>query len=167
MKIIINESQLRQIIESKKNIRAYKLMVDELGLKNASEQLGIPVYKLIEMGAVEKSLFQNTLNETLKMLKDAAEEEPRDFRPIFSENIDNVESIDIESFDNEEIRNNIKLIINVVVTLDVDIPFGKWEAIAEIFDELQYYMKRKLMTYIKLKLADNGVKILNNIERDI
>ena len=54
MKIIISERQLRQIIESKKNIKAYKIMVDELGLKNASEQLGIPVNKLIEMGVVEK-----------------------------------------------------------------------------------------------------------------
>lgn len=123
-------------------------------------------YKLINE-SIKKSLFQNTLNDTLKILKDAAEEEPRDFRPIFSENIDNVKSIDIVSIDKKDIRNNIKLIINVVVTLDIDIPFEKWEAIAEILGELQYYMKRELMTDIKLKLADNGVKILNNIERDI
>ena len=129
-------------------------------------------YKLINE-AINKSSFQETLNETLKMLKDAAEEEPRDFRAIFSDNIDNVKSIDIVKIDKEEIRNNIKLIINVVVTLDVDIPFGKEEAIAEILDELQYYMKRELMTDIKLQLAlkyiyaDNGVIILNNIKRDI
>ena len=123
-------------------------------------------YKLINE-AINKSSFQETLNETLKMLKDAAEAEPRDFRPIFSDNIDNVKSIDIVKIEKEEIRNNIKLIINVVVTLDVDIPFGKWEAIAEILDELQYYMKRELMTDIKLQLADDGVKILNKIERDI
>ena len=129
-------------------------------------------YKLINE-AINKSSFQETLNETLKMLKDAAEAEPRDFRPIFSDNIDNVKSIDIVKIEKEEIRNNIKLIINVVVTLDVDIPFGKWEAIAEILDELQYYMKRELMTDIKLQLAlkyiyaDNGVIILNNVKRDI
>jgi len=129
-------------------------------------------YKLINE-AMKTSSFQNILNKTLKMLKDAAEEEPRDFRPIFSDNIDNVKSIDIVKIEKEDIRNNLKLIINVVVKLGFDIPFGKWEAIAEILDELQYYMKRELMTDIKLQLAlkyiyaDNGVIILNNIKRDI
>jgi glycosylphosphatidylinositol transamidase (GPIT) subunit GPI8 len=122
-------------------------------------------YKLINE-AIKKSSFQNTLNETLKMLKDAAEEEPRDFRAIFSDNIDNVKSIDIVSIDKEYIRSDVKLIINVVVTLDFDI-FGKWEAIAEILGELQYYMKPEMMINFKLQLADNGVIILNNIEMDI
>jgi glycosylphosphatidylinositol transamidase (GPIT) subunit GPI8 len=123
-------------------------------------------YKLINE-TIKKSSFQNTLNETLKMLKGAAEAEPRDFRPIFSDNIDNVKSIDIVSINKEYIRSDIKLIINVVVTLDFDIPFGKWEAIAEILDEIRYYMKPEIMIGFKLQLADNGVKILNNIERDI
>jgi glycosylphosphatidylinositol transamidase (GPIT) subunit GPI8 len=123
-------------------------------------------YKLINE-AMKTSSFQNILNETLKMLKDAAEEEPRDFRAIFSDNIDNVKSIDIVSIDKEYIRSDVKLIINVVVTLDFDIPFGKWEAIAEILGELQYYMKPEMMINFKLQLADNGVIILNNIERDI
>jgi glycosylphosphatidylinositol transamidase (GPIT) subunit GPI8 len=123
-------------------------------------------YKLINE-TIKKSSFQNTLNETLKMLKDAAEEEPRDFRAIFSDNIDNVKSIDIVSIDKEYIRSDIKLIINVVVMLDFDIPFGKWEAIAEILGELQYYMKPEMMINFKLQLADGGVIILNNIERDI
>ena len=122
-------------------------------------------YKLINE-AMKTSSFQNILNETLKMLKDAAEEEPRDFRAIFSDNIDNVKSIDIVSIDKEYIRSDVKLIINVVVTLDFDI-FGKWEAIAEILGELQYYMKPEMMINFKLQLADNGVIILNNIERDI
>jgi hypothetical protein len=122
-------------------------------------------YKLINE-AMKTSSFQNILNETLKMLKDAAEEEPRDFRAIFSDNIDNVKSIDIVSIDKEYIRSDVKLIINVVVTLDFDI-FGKWEAIAEILGELQYYMKPEMMINFKLQLADNGVIILNNIEMDI
>ena len=117
--------------------------------------------------AIKKSSFQNTLNETLKMLKDAAEAEPRDFRAIFSDNIDNVKSIDIVSIDKEVIRNNVKLIINVVVTLDFDIPFGKWEAIAEILDEIRYYMKPEIMIDFKLQLTDDGVIILNKIDRDI
>jgi len=115
---------------------------------------------------MKTSSFQNILNKTLKMLKDAAEAEPRDFRPIFSENIDNVKSIDIVSIDKEYIRSDVKLIINVVVTLDFDI-FGKWEAIAEILGGLQYYMKPEMMINFKLQLADNGVIILNNIEMDI
>jgi len=123
-------------------------------------------YKLINE-AIKKSSFQNTLNETLKMLKDAAEEEPRDFRTIFSDNIDNVKSIDIVSINKEYISSDIKLIINVVVTLEFDIPFGKWEAIAEILDELRYYMKPEMIIDFKLQLADGGVIILNNIERDI
>jgi glycosylphosphatidylinositol transamidase (GPIT) subunit GPI8 len=123
-------------------------------------------YKLINE-AIKKSSFQNTLNETLKMLKDAAEAEPRDFRAIFSDNIDNVKSIDIVKIDKEVIRNNVKLIINVVVTLDFDIPFGKWEAIAEILDEIRYYMKPEIMIDFKLQLADDGVIILNKIDRDI
>ena len=117
--------------------------------------------------AIKKSSFQNTLNETLKMLKDAADAEPRDFRAIFSDNIDNVKSIDIVKIDKEVIRNNVKLIINVVVTLDFDIPFGKWEAIAEILDEIRYYMKPEIMIDFKLQLADDGVIILNKIDRDI
>jgi glycosylphosphatidylinositol transamidase (GPIT) subunit GPI8 len=117
--------------------------------------------------AIKKSSFQNTLNETLKMLKDAAEAEPRDFRAIFSDNIDNVKSIDIVKIDKEVIRNNVKLIINVVVTLDFDIPFGKWEAIAEILDEIRYYMKPEIMIDFKLQLTDDGVIILNKIDRDI
>jgi hypothetical protein len=122
-------------------------------------------YKLINE-AIKKSSFQNTLNETLKMLKDAAEEEPRDFRAIFSDNIDNVKSIDIVSIDKEYIRSDVKLIINVVVTLDVA-PSLMWDVIAEILGELQYYMKPEMMINFKLQLADNGVIILNNIERDI
>jgi hypothetical protein len=122
-------------------------------------------YKLINE-AIKKSSFQNTLNETLKMLKDAAEEEPRDFRAIFSDNIDNVKSIDIVSIDKEYIRSDIKLIINVVVMLDVA-PSLMWDVIAEILGELQYYMKPEMMINFKLQLADNGVIILNNIERDI
>jgi glycosylphosphatidylinositol transamidase (GPIT) subunit GPI8 len=123
-------------------------------------------YKLINE-TIKKSSFQNTLNETLKMLKDAAEAEPRDFRAIFSDNIDNVKSIDIVKIDKEVIRNNVKLIINVVVTLDFDIPFGKWEAIAEILDEIRYYMKPEIMIDFKLQLADDGVIILNKIDRGI
>jgi len=123
-------------------------------------------YRLINE-AMKTSSFQNILNETLKMLKDAAEEEPRDFRAIFSDNIDNVKSIDIVSINKEYIRSDIKLIINVVVTLDFDIPFGKWEAIAEILDELRYYMKPEMIIDFKLQLDDGGVIILNNIEKDI
>jgi hypothetical protein len=122
-------------------------------------------YKLINE-AIKKSSFQNTLNETLKMLKDAAEEEPRDFRAIFSDNIDNVKSIDIVSIDKEYIRSDVKLIINVVVTLDFA-PSLMWDVIAEILSELQYYMKPEMMINFKLQLADNGVIILNNIEMDI
>jgi glycosylphosphatidylinositol transamidase (GPIT) subunit GPI8 len=123
-------------------------------------------YKLINE-AIKKSSFQNTLNETLKMLKDAAEAEPRDFRAIFSDNIDNVKSIDIVSIDKEVIRSDIKLIINVVVTLDFNIPFGMWEAITEILGEIRYYMKPEMMIDFKLQLADDGVIILNKIDRDI
>ena len=122
-------------------------------------------YKLINE-AMKTSSFQNILNETLKMLKDAAEEEPRDFRAIFSDNIDNVKSIDIVSIDKEYIRSDVKLIINVVVTLDVA-PSLMWDVIAEILGELQYYMKPEMMINFKLQLADNGVIILNNIEMDI
>jgi hypothetical protein len=122
-------------------------------------------YKLINE-AINKSSFQETLNKTLKMLKDAAEEEPRDFRPIFSDNIDNVKSIDIVSIDKEYIRSDVKLIINVVVTLDVA-PSLMWDVIAEILDEIRYYMKPEMMINFKLQLADDGVKILNKIERDI
>jgi hypothetical protein len=112
---------------------------------------------------MKTSSFQNILNETLKMLKDAAEEEPS---AIFSDNIDNVKSIDIVSIDKEYIRSDVKLIINVVVTLDVA-PSLMWDVIAEILGELQYYMKPEMMINFKLQLADNGVIILNNIERDI
>ena len=123
-------------------------------------------YKLINE-TIKKSSFQNTLNETLKMLKDVAEAEPRDFRAIFSDNIDNVKSIDIVKIDKEVIRNNVKLIINVVVTLDFNIPFGMWEAITEILSEIRYYMKPEMMIDFKLQLADGGVIILNKIDRDI
>jgi hypothetical protein len=122
-------------------------------------------YKLINE-AMKTSSFQNILNETLKMLKDAAEAEPRDFRAIFSDNIDNVKSIDIVSIDKEYIRSDVKLIINVVVTLDFA-PSLMWDVIAEILSELQYYMKPEMMINFKLQLADNGVIILNNIEMDI
>jgi hypothetical protein len=122
-------------------------------------------YKLINE-AIKKSSFQNILNKTLKMLKDAAEAEPRDFRPIFSENIDNVKSIDIVSIDKEYIRSDVKLIINVVVTLDVT-PSLMWDVIVEILSEIRYYMKPEMMIDFKLQLADNGVIILNKIDRDI
>ena len=58
MKIIINERQLRTIIESEKKIsdkklKAYKETVDELGLDYAAELFDKEPWELIEMGVVE------------------------------------------------------------------------------------------------------------------
>jgi hypothetical protein len=58
MKIIINERQLRTIIESEKKIsdkklKAYKETVDELGVDYAAELFDKEPWELIEMGVVE------------------------------------------------------------------------------------------------------------------
>jgi hypothetical protein len=124
-------------------------------------------------GLIKESKFQdkiqNHLDETLQMLKDAVENEPRDFTTHFSNNIDNVESIKIVSI-NKETHNNVKLIINVVITLDTEIISGKWGIIAEILSEVSWAIKEQLKVDVILKLSDEGdggVVVLNKIERDI
>jgi len=58
MKIIINERQLRTIIESEKKIsnkklKMYKETIDELGLELAGHMLSKELWEFIEMGLVE------------------------------------------------------------------------------------------------------------------
>jgi hypothetical protein len=57
MKIIINERQLRTIIESedkaKKNLRAYKETIDELGVDKALELLGLKMYQFFNAGVID------------------------------------------------------------------------------------------------------------------
>jgi hypothetical protein len=58
MKIIINERQLRTIIESEKKIsdkklKMYKDTIDELGIKMAARMLSKEIWEFIEMGLIE------------------------------------------------------------------------------------------------------------------
>jgi hypothetical protein len=58
MKIIINERQLRQIIESEKKIsdkkfKAYKETIDELGVDKALELLGLKMYQFFNAGVID------------------------------------------------------------------------------------------------------------------
>jgi hypothetical protein len=73
MRIIISESQYR-ILKESKNKKAITAIIEEMGLLGASEFLGIPVYRLIEMGVVKSydDLWldlQNTPIESLGNLK--------------------------------------------------------------------------------------------------
>jgi hypothetical protein len=100
------------------------------------------------------------------MLKDAVETEPRDFTTHFSNNIDNVESIKIVNIDRKT-DDNVRLIINVVITLDTEISFGKWGIIAEILSEVSWAMKEQLKVDVILKLSDEGdggVVVLNKMK---
>ncbi len=121
-------------------------------------------------GLIKESKFknniQNQLDEILQMLKDAVETEPRDFTTHFSNNIDNVESIKIVNIDRKT-DDNLKLIIDVVITLDTEIQFGKWGIIAEILSEVSWAMKEQLKVDVILKLSgegDGGVVILNKMK---
>jgi hypothetical protein len=100
------------------------------------------------------------------MLKDAVETEPRDFTTHFSNNIDNVESFKIVNIDRKT-DDNVRLIINVVITLDTEISFGKWGIIAEILSEVSWAMKEQLKVDVVLKLSDEGdggVVVLNKMK---
>lgn len=113
-----------------------------------------------------KNNIQNQLDEVLQMLKDAVETEPRDFTTHFSNNIDNVESIKIVNIDRKT-DDNVRLIINVVITLDTEISFGKWGIIAEILSEVSWAMKEQLKVDVILKLSDEGdggVVVLNKMK---
>ena len=113
-----------------------------------------------------KNNIQNQLDEILQMLKDAVETEPRDFTTHFSNNIDNVESIKIVNIDRKT-DDNVRLIINVVITLDTEISFGKWGIIAEILSEVSWAMKEQLKVDVILKLSDEGdggVVVLNKMK---
>ena len=121
-------------------------------------------------GLIKESKFknniQNQLDEILQMLKDAVETEPRDFTTHFSNNIDNVESIKIVNIDRKT-DDNVRLIINVVITLDTEISFGKWGIIAEILSEVSWAMKEQLKVDVILKLSDEGdggVVVLNKMK---
>jgi hypothetical protein len=121
-------------------------------------------------GLIKESKFknniQNQLDEILQMLKDAVETEPRDFTTHFSNNIDNVESIKIVTIDRKT-DDNLKLIIDVVITLDTEIQFGKWGIIAEILSEVSWAMKEQLKVDVVLKLSDKGdggVVVLNKMK---
>jgi hypothetical protein len=121
-------------------------------------------------GLIKESKFknniQNQLDEILQMLKDAVETEPRDFTTHFSNNIDNVESIKIVNIDRKT-DDNVRLIINVVITLDTEISFGKWGIIAEILSEVSWAMKEQLKVDVVLKLSDEGdggVVVLNKMK---
>ena len=121
-------------------------------------------------GLIKESKFknniQNQLDEILQMLKDAVETEPRDFTTHFSNNIDNVESIKIVTIDRKT-DDNVRLIINVVITLDTEISFGKWGIIAEILSEVSWAMKEQLKVDVILKLSDEGdggVVVLNKMK---
>jgi hypothetical protein len=121
-------------------------------------------------GLIKESKFknniQNQLDEILQILKDAVETEPRDFTTHFSNNIDNVESIKIVNIDRKT-DDNVRLIINVVITLDTEISFGKWGIIAEILSEVSWAMKEQLKVDVVLKLSDEGdggVVVLNKMK---
>jgi hypothetical protein len=121
-------------------------------------------------GLIKESKFknniQNQLDEILQILKDAVETEPRDFTTHFSNNIDNVESIKIVNIDRKT-DDNVRLIINVVITLDTEISFGKWGIIAEILSEVSWAMKEQLKVDVILKLSDEGdggVVVLNKMK---
>jgi|694.fasta_scaffold138347_2 hypothetical protein len=121
-------------------------------------------------GLIKESKFknniQNQLDEILQMLKDAVETEPRDFTTHFSNNIDNVESFKIVNIDRKT-DDNVRLIINVVITLDTEISFGKWGIIAEILSEVSWAMKEQLKVDVVLKLSDEGdggVVVLNKMK---
>jgi hypothetical protein len=121
-------------------------------------------------GLIKESKFknniQNQLDEILQMLKDAVETEPRDFTTHFSNNIDNVESFKIVNIDRKT-DDNVRLNINVVITLDTEISFGKWGIIAEILSEVSWAMKEQLKVDVVLKLSDEGdggVVVLNKMK---
>ena len=58
MKIIINERQLRQIIESEKKIsdrklKMYKATIDDVGVDKALELLGVKMYQFFDVGVID------------------------------------------------------------------------------------------------------------------
>ena len=103
MKIIINEEQLRQIIESedkaKKNLRAYKIAIDEYGIYDAARILHKTIIELYELGLfdIPTAIKQMGLHETsefldiptLELLKkidyDISEIKPFDLFPVLFE----------------------------------------------------------------------------------
>jgi len=100
MKIIINERQLRQIIESenkaKKNLKAYKETIDEYGIYDAARILDKTIIELYELGLfdIPTAIKQLGLHETsefldiptLELLKkidyDISEIKPFDLFPV-------------------------------------------------------------------------------------
>jgi hypothetical protein len=67
MKIIINENQLRQIIESedktRKNLKAYKIAIDEYGIYAASRILDKTIIELYELGLFDIEELRKLVNE--------------------------------------------------------------------------------------------------------
>jgi hypothetical protein len=74
MRVIINERQLRQIIESedkvKKNLRAYKIAIDEYGIYDAARILDKTIIELYELGLfdIPTAIKQLGLHETSEFL---------------------------------------------------------------------------------------------------
>ena len=67
MKIIINENQLKQIIESedktRKNLKAYKIAIDEYGIYDASRILDKTIIELYELGLFDIEELRELVNE--------------------------------------------------------------------------------------------------------
>jgi len=76
MKIIINKNQLKQIIESedktRKNLRAYKIAIDEYGIYDAARILNKTIIELYELGLFDiptaiKQMGLYTTSESLEI----------------------------------------------------------------------------------------------------
>jgi hypothetical protein len=111
---------------------------------------------IISENKFERSI-QNKLDKTLTNLKMDAEANPKDYTKRFSENIDNVDGIKVMSIDVLKVP-ELKFDIEVEVILDNDIPFDKWDIVAEILTEIAWIIKNDLMIKLKISLGKLTIK---------
>lgn len=105
-------------------------------------------------------LIEKKLDDTLSYLKMDSEANPKFYTKLFSENIGNVDGIKLMSVNIVE-GTEMKFDIEVEVILDNDIPFGKWDIVAEILTEIAWILKQELR--IKLKISLGNLTINNKM----
>jgi N-methylhydantoinase B/oxoprolinase/acetone carboxylase alpha subunit len=149
MRIIISENQLDNM--------KYKLksLIDEEGLIGAANILDIPVYRLIELGAIEdyQSVIQDLINYLIDYLKTECEEMNANSEEISFDACDFLESLVSVQVSNIN-QTDKSFIVQIII---------KYESIFAVMDEesfireLQYKLK-KYIPNIKLQV-ENSINI--------
>lgn len=150
MRIIISENQLDKM--------KYKLksLIDEEGLIGAANILDIPVYRLIELGAIEdyQSVIQDLINHVIDYLKTECEEMNINIAEIISfdacDFLESLVSVQVTNIN----QTDKSFIVQIII---------KYESIFAAMDEesfireLQYNLK-KYIPNIKLQV-ENSINI--------